>query len=117
MKSKDQVLLEGIYTNVLNESNGGWMDAPDSLGWWWFYGDITYGAILNEPAKKDLHCVPIVYKEGSTFVSPYKGMMWYISPYDPKHSKRLSGREGYLGLWKKCEEPDLPAWPFEEQNS
>jgi len=114
MKSKDQQLLEEAYSvTILKENNSDWKDAPDSLGWWWFYGDVTYGAILDKPAQKELHCVPVVHKMGETFISPYKGMMWYIKPYDPKHSKRLSGREGYLGYWKKCDLPQLPEWKLE----
>ena len=102
--------LQDVYESILKENKNGWQEAPDSLGWWWFYGDMTYGAILNEPAKKELHCVPIMHKDGPTYISPYKGMFWYIRPYDPNNKNSIHGREGYVGYWKKCDLPSLPEW-------
>jgi hypothetical protein len=109
--------FDEVYENLfLKENSEGWQDAPDSLGWWWFYGDPTFGAVLNQSPKKDLHCVPIVHKEGSVFISSYRGAFWHIRPYNPEDkslAKRLHGREGYLGYWKKCDLPQLPEWTHE----
>jgi hypothetical protein len=109
--------FEEFYESLLKENQDEWKDAPDSLGWWWFYGDPTYGAIKDQPPKIDLHCVPIVHKENFAFISSYRGSFWHIRPYKPGDekslTKRLHGREGYLGYWKKCDLPSLPEWSLE----
>jgi hypothetical protein len=111
MKPTDQQLLEEAFYKVLmTESSGEWLEAPNDSGFWWFFGDPTYGAVKGKPPRKRLVIIEMNYS-GNTLIGNYKGGFLYPKPYkDPEPGKEQ--REGYLGVWKKCEKPSLPESEF-----
>lgn len=104
MKDKDQVLLENFYFQILKENNNNWKDAPDDVGFWWFYGDIDYGVVANREVKKKLYVVELQRTGGDKFVASESGRILYVKPHNPDKPRQ----GGYIGLWQKCIIPDLP---------
>ena len=108
MQRKDQTLLEEAYQTILKEDNSKWAEhAPDSPGFWWFYGDMTYGAVRGIPPNNKLSVVQM-HNTGSGLQATSNGSFLYLNPYkEPEEGKKQ--KEGYLGVWQKMEMPQLPS--------
>ena len=111
MKSKDQIILEKAYINIY-ENKENWIDRPDSEGFWWFYGDATYGAVRNRGPDIKLSIIETRMTSNSILVGIYKGGFFELKPYKKPVGEDIQ-KEGYFGKWQKIIEPQPPDLPLD----
>jgi len=82
---------------------------PDSEGFWWLYGEWSFGTMGGHftgsiPPEFRLHPVEIItIGHGKKLIGICQGQFVILRPFDKEKQE-----EGYVGVWKKMDVPNLP---------
>lgn len=93
---------------MIENNSEEWEESPQfEEGWWWFYGDDSFGSMGGNftgsiPPVVEMHLVRI-RNISNGMMAVTSGRFMRLEKFNPK-----TRSEGYLGVWKRAQLPEPP---------